>query len=197
VSGASPPLRSPAPPRSASAQPADVPSPAVRQYPGWPLGAARIIIGVLWFQQLLWKLPPDFGCGPAGDQGLCDWIGREIQSPAIPAYAGFLRDLVLPNLGLFGWLVFFTEAAIAGSLLFGVLTRFGGLLGFAQATNLLIGLAAVPHEWYWTYAMLALFCLLFALTGAGRWLGLDGALLPRLRAATAGRGVLGRLLRLA
>jgi hypothetical protein len=29
--------------------------------PGWPLGIARIVIGLLWFQQLLWKLPPDFG----------------------------------------------------------------------------------------------------------------------------------------
>ena len=40
----------------------------------------------------------------------------------------------------------------------------------------------VPGEWYWTYVMLALFCLLFALTSAGRWLGLDGWLLPRWQA---------------
>src|SRR6266542_6062034 len=151
--------------------------------PGWPLGIARIVIGFLWFQQLLWKLPPDFGCGPAGDQGLCDWMQREIANPLIPAYAIFVRDLVLPNLGVLGWLVWLTEAAIAVSLLFGVLTRLGGLLGFAQATNLLIGLAAVPHEWYWSYVMLALFCLLFALTSAGRWWGVDAWLLPRLRAA--------------
>ena len=176
MSGAPPPLRSPAPPRSAPAQPADVPSP-----PGWPLGAARIIIGVLWFQQLLWKLPPDFGCGPAGDQGLCDWMRREIESPLIPLYADFVRAIVLPNLGILGWFVWLAEAAIAVSLLLGLFTRLGGLLGFGQAMNLLIGLAAVPHEWYWTYLMLALFCLLFALTGAGRWLGLDGALRSRLR----------------
>src|SRR6266542_2884315 len=125
--------------------------------PGWPLGIARIVIGFLWFQQLLWKLPPDFGCGPAGDQGLCDWMQREIANPLIPAYAVFVRDLVLPNLGVLGWLVWLTEAAIAVSLLLGVLTRLGG--------------------------MLALFCLLFALTGAGRWWGVDVWLLPRLRAA--------------
>jgi len=149
--------------------------------PGWPLGVARIIIGVLWFQQLLWKLPPDFGCVPSGDQGLCDWIGREIANPLIPLYADFLKAIVLPNLSILGWFIWLTEAAIAVSLLLGLLTRLGGLLGFAQGINLLIGLAAVPHEWYWSYLMLALFCLLFALTGAGRWLGVDRYLLGRVR----------------
>jgi uncharacterized membrane protein YphA (DoxX/SURF4 family) len=156
---------------------------------------ARLVIGVLWFQQLLWKLPPDFGCGPARDQGLCDWMQREIDHPALPLYASFVRDLVLPNVGVFGWLVFLLEAAIAVSLLLGLLTRLGGLLGFLQATNLLVGLAAVPGEWYWSYLLLALFCLLFALTGAGRWLGLDGSLLPRARAATDERTLAGRLVR--
>ena len=161
--------------------------------PGWPLGLVRIAIGLLWFQQLLWKLPPDFGCGPSGNQGLCDWMQREIDHPLLPAYATFVRDLVLPNLGVLGWMVFLMEAAIAVSLLLGVLVRLGGLLGFGQATNLLIGLAAVPGEWYWTYVMLALFGLLFALTGAGRWLGLDRYLLPRLRASTKPGSLPGKL----
>ena len=154
--------------------------------PGWPLGMARIVIGFLWFQQLLWKLPPDFGCGPAGDQGLCDWMKREIENPAVPLYGQFVENVVLPNIGVFGWLVWFAEAAIAVSLLLGLLTRLGGLLGFFQATNLLVGLAAVPHEWYWSYVMLALFCLLFALTGAGRFFGLDGYLRSRLVRSQAG-----------
>lgn len=165
--------------------------PAARMAPpGWPLGAARIIIGVLWFQQLLWKLPPDFGCTPAGDQGLCDWLNREIQNPAIPVYADLVRNVVQPNLGILGWLVWLAEAGIAVSLLLGLLTRLGGLIGFAQAMNLLIGLAAVPGEWYWSYVMLAMFCLLFALTGAGRWLGIDGYLLSHRRIS----GPLARLL---
>lgn len=158
---------------------------AVIHPPGWPLGGLRIIIGFLWFQQLLWKLPPTFGCLPDRPAGLCDWIGREIAQPAIPPYADFLRAIVLPNLGVLGWLIWLTEAAIAASLLLGLLTRLGGTLGFLQGLNLLIGLAGVEHEWYWTYAMLALLNLLFALTAAGRWWGLDGYLLPRVRAATA------------
>jgi thiosulfate dehydrogenase [quinone] large subunit len=164
--------------------------------PLWPVASVRIIIGFLWFQQLLWKLPPDFGCGPTGDQGLCDWMRREIESPAIPLYGEFVKNVILPNISVLGWLIWLTEAAIAVSLLLGLLTRIGGLLGFAQAVNLTIGLAAVPHEWYWTYVMLALLCLLFALTGAGRWLGLDAILLPRWRSATAGRpGLIASLVR--
>ncbi len=68
------------------------------------LGVGRIVIGLLWFSQLLWKLPPTFGC-PAdfhfttktvGSSGLCDWIGREA------AYAGTWKffQLDLHLLGL-------------------------------------------------------------------------------------------------
>jgi hypothetical protein len=153
--------------------------------PGWPLGVLRIIIGFLWFQQLLWKLPPTFGCLPDRPTGLCDWIGREIAQPIIPLYADFLRTIVLPNLAVFGWFIWLGEAAVAASLLLGLLTRLGGTLGSLMALNLLIGLAGVEHEWYWTYLMLALLNLLFALTAAGRWFGLDGYLLPRVRAAAA------------
>jgi uncharacterized membrane protein YphA (DoxX/SURF4 family) len=57
------------------------------------LAIARIVIGLLWFSQLLWKLPPTFGCpsdfafSTRGNftSGLCDWIGREA------AYAGNLH----------------------------------------------------------------------------------------------------------
>jgi thiosulfate dehydrogenase [quinone] large subunit len=158
---------------------------AVGQAPGWPLGALRIIIGVLWLQQILWKLPPTFGCQPDRPAGLCDWIGREIAQPLVPLYAEFLKAIVLPNLAIFGWFIVLGETFVGLSLLLGLLTRLGGVLGFLMGVNLLIGLAGVEHEWYWTYVMLALLNLLFALTGAGRWWGLDGLLLPRLRAAAA------------
>lgn len=159
--------------------------------PRWPLAVARVMIGFLWFQSLLWKLPPDFGCGPrgaasigqAGASGLCDWIGREIAMPLVPAYAAFLQGLVVPNFAFFGWMTWLLEAFIAVSLLLGVLTRLGGLAGVAQAANLLIGLAGAEHEWYWTYLMLLILCGLFAATAAGRVWGVD-----RLLVRKAARG---------
>jgi thiosulfate dehydrogenase [quinone] large subunit len=162
--------------------------------PGWPLGVARIITGWLWASQLGWKMPPLFGCGPdlrvGLDGGLCDWVGREIAYPLIPAYASFLNAVVVPNFALFGWLVFFAEAFVAVSLLFGIFTRLGGLIGALQALQLTIGLWAVPHEWYWTYVMLTVLCALAMLTGSGRFLGLDRWLLPHLERLAARGGIL-------
>jgi thiosulfate dehydrogenase (quinone) large subunit len=163
--------------------------------PGLALGLARIMIGWLWWSQLSWKMPPDFGCGPRGlasigqanASGLCDWIGQELAYPLLPAYRDFLASLVVPNLAWMGYLIWATEAFIAVSLLLGLFTRLGGLVGLAMSLNLYIGLAAVPHEWDWSYKMLGLLCAIFMFTAAGRWIGLDALLQPRLeRAARAG-----------
>ena len=157
------------------------------------LGLVRIAIGYLWFTQARWKMPPDFGCGPERTGGLCDWVGREVESPRFVWYRRFLVGFVQPNLDTLGWFVYLGELVTAILLIAGLLTRLGGILGFVQGLNLLIGLWAVPHEWFWTYAMLALINLTLALTAAGRWLGAD-ALLHRRAAAAGVRGSrLGRL----
>lgn len=154
------------------------------------LGLVRIAIGYLWFTQTQWKEPPDFGCGADRKSGLCDWVGKEIESPKFTWYRAFLVDIVQPNLDQIGWLIYLGELVTAILLLLGLLTRLGGLLGFVQGLNLLIGLWAVPHEWYWTYVMLALINLTLALTAAGRYLGLDALLHPRAaRAAARGNGL--------
>lgn len=169
--------------------------PDITRLTGPLLGIVPILIGYLWWTQLLWKLPPSFGCNASATQktGLCDWVDREIQNPQFGFYALFLRNVVEPNLGVFGWLIFFGELTTAILLIFGVLTRLGGLLGFVQGVNLWIGLSAVPHEWYWTYIMLALINLTLALTAAGRWVGCDAFLHPRAAAAGARGSRLGRL----
>lgn len=156
------------------------------------LGLVRIAIGYLWFTQTQWKQPPSFGCGADGQSGLCDWIGKEIANPRFGWYASFLSNIVQPNLGVFGWFIYLGELVTALLLILGLLTRLGGLLGFVQGLNLLIGLWAVPNEWYWTYVMLALINLTLALTAAGRWIGLDALLHPRAAAAARGNP-LGRL----
>lgn len=75
-----------------------------RRFLGVGLGIGRIVVGLMWFSQLWWKLPPTFGCPPAfkfstraqSTSGLCDWIGREA------AYAGSLHvfNLDLHLIGL-------------------------------------------------------------------------------------------------
>ena len=86
------------------------------------LTGIRLALGIFWLSQLAWKQPPTFGCP---DQGLCLWIDRAIQSPALPAYATFLRTVVAPHVVIFGWFVDVVEAFTGVSLLLGFFTRLG------------------------------------------------------------------------
>ncbi len=155
---------------------------------------ARLIIGYLWITQLGWKMPPDFGCPAdfavstslsARTSGLCDWTGLMAVYSKVPAQAAFLKNIVIPNISWLGWGVWLLEVVIAGSLVFGLLSRFGALLGFLQAVNLYIGLTAIPFEWYWTYGMLITLHLIFFCVPPGRFYGLDAWLRPRLQAAAS------------
>lgn len=163
------------------------------------LGVVRILIGTLWFTQLLWKLPPSFGCPPgsfvpaANTSGLCDWIGREIAQPRYGIYKDFLVNIVSPNLSWMGWIIWATEAFIAISLIFGLFTRLGGFTALAMGINLFIGLTAIPIEWDWTYLMLPAFGAVFLGVG-GRFVGLDDILHRWLSSLAAGGNRLFRLL---
>jgi len=173
---------------------------------GWErfgLAACRIVIGILWVTQLAWKLPPSFGCETGfavstdiahRTAGLCDWTGLMGVYSLVPLHAALVRTVVSPNLGWMGWGIFILELAVAVSLVLGLLTRLGALLGLLQAVNLFIGLSGVPGEWYWSYGMLAVLQLVFFFTAAGRTLGLDAALIPSFRRGADHRGGLGSLL---
>ena len=155
------------------------------------LVVSRVTIGYLWFTQLLWKLPPTFGCPPnfavttdihARTSGLCDWVGIMTLYSKWPLQASLVKSLVVPNLAWMGWIIWLMEAFVAVTLILGLFTRLGGLAGLIQAINLYIGVTAAPGEWYWTYGMLAILSLLFLAVPAGRILGLDVWLRPRLQA---------------
>ena len=149
----------------------------------------RVIVGYLWYTQLLWKLPPTFGCPAnfavstsfhARTSGLCDWVGLMTIYSKIPLQASLVKQFVAPNLAWMGWIIWLMEAFVAVTLVFGLFTRLGGLAALLQALNLYFGVSNVPGEWYWSYAMLALLGLIFLAIPAGRILGLDALLRPRL-----------------
>ena len=144
----------------------------------------RIFVGYLWFQQLFWKLPPTFA-------GLYGYIVRESQHAIIPGYGALLQHTFLAGCTsssspvgctLFVPLaacVWTAELLVALSLMFGLFTRFGALLSTILALQLYIGLAYT--EWIWTYGMLVLLGLGLVAIPAGRRLGIDQWLEPRLR----------------
>jgi hypothetical protein len=165
--------------------------------------ASRLIYGYLWYTQLLWKLPPQFGC-PADfavstglrerTSGLCDWVGLMVIYSKLPIQADLVNRFVVPNMAIVGWLVWLMEAFVAVSLIFGLFTRLGGLAALVQGLNLLIGIGFAPIEWEWTYGMLSILGLVFLAIPTGRIWGLDALLRPPLQAATDRGNRLARLL---
>ena len=151
---------------------------------------ARLIYGYLWYTQLLWKMPPQFGC-PANfavttdihhrTTGLCDWVGVMTLYSKWPIQASLVKQFVVPNMAWFGWIVWLMEALVAVTLIFGLFTRLGGLAALIQGINLYIGVTAAPFEWYWTYGMLYTLGLIFLAVPTGRTLGIDAWLRPRIQ----------------
>jgi len=161
--------------------------------PLWPLALARIVYGVLWWQQSKWKVPSDdFGRKSGG--GLWYWVQQEIQYPTVGAYKDFLVNVMVPHWTFFGYMTLATETFIGVTLILGVFTRLGALVALGMAANITIGILSVPHEWGWTYTMMIVLAALFLLTGAGRSVGVDALLGPRLDGAAAGGSRIARLL---
>ena len=162
--------------------------------PLWPLALARIVYGLLWWQQSKWKVPSDdFGRISGG--GLWYWVHEEIQHPTVGAYKEFLVNVVIPNWTFFGWMTLITETFIAVTLILGLFTRLGALVAIGMAANVMIGILSVPNEWVWTYVMLVMLPAVFVLTGAGRSFGVDAFLAPPLERAAARGSRLARLTR--
>ncbi len=154
--------------------------------------AARLIIGYLWLTQLQWKMPPLFGCPSdfavstslqARTTGLCDWMGLMAAYSKLPAHGGLIENVIVPNISWMGWGIWLMEAFLAVSLILGLFSRLGGLIGFVQAVNLYIGLTAIPFEWYWTYGMLYTLHIIFFAVPPGRFWGIDTWLRPRFQGA--------------
>ena len=145
------------------------------------LALVRIFVGYLWFQQLFWKLPPDFA-------GLHRYVVREGLYTFVPGYSWIIQHIFLPNFLFLGAGTWVAEFLVGISLMLGVFSRFGALLATLLAIQLYVGLAVAPGEWYWTYGMLVLLGVALAAIPAGRRLGIDQWLAPRLRAAASDNG---------
>jgi uncharacterized membrane protein YphA (DoxX/SURF4 family) len=145
---------------------------------GTGLAVIRIFTGYLWYTQLSWKTP----WTAAGMKSLHGYIVKESQYAGFVPYRSFISGVILPHFTFVAYLTYFIEAALAVSLIVGLFTRLGGLLGALWATQLYLGLATAPGEWYWTYGMLVLINAVAWVAATGRWWGIDQGLRPFLQA---------------
>ena len=153
----------------------------------------RLLIGCMWWQQTLWKLPPfytDHPEQPFGETGLAYWMTVMGRSAAIPLQSDFVNNVVLPHFYLFAPIVYAAEVLTAVSLILGIFVRFWGLIGALQILNLWLGLYNAEGEWPWTYFFLLVIQLIFALHHYGRSLGLDALIVARWKGSRSLIGIL-------
>lgn len=153
----------------------------------------RVLIGCMWFEAMLWKLPlPVSG-------GLQFWTEQEATRAAFELHREFVKNILLPYLYLFGPLVFFSELTFAVSLILGFAVRIVSAFAMLFVLQLWLGiyLPGDPAEWPWSFVFLAMLMFLFSLHAAGRSLGLDAWLRRHVPAVRDGRGLVGRVLNVA
>jgi len=140
--------------------------PGQRTARGLGICGLRVLMGTMWWQQTLWKIPPNF-------DGLKFWMQQEADHAAIALQGTLVRDIVLPHLTVFGPLVYLVELIIGVTLLLGLFSRAGALLGLLMGLNLWLGLYSADNEWPWTYMFLVMIQAWFVIDPPGRVLGAD------------------------
>jgi hypothetical protein len=116
------------------------------------LAGLRILVGLMWLYNVVWKVPPDFGEGD--NSGLFFWTRLAVEHPVFAPYSWGVEHVVLPNFTPFGWGVLLAETSLAVMLLTGTAVRAAALLGIAQSISIGLSVAEAPHEWQWAYAMM-------------------------------------------
>ncbi len=151
----------------------------------------RLAAAYLWYENLSWKNPPDFGKSDGG--GLYGYTHAAVTNPVLGVWSSVIENVVLPNFVIFGWFTFIAETCLAIFLFLGLATRFWALVGVAQSFAIYFTVGGLPAEWKWSYFLMAATHLALLGLAAGRVLGLDQLLRPRV----TGSSLLARVYRLA
>jgi uncharacterized membrane protein YphA (DoxX/SURF4 family) len=136
---------------------------------------ARTMMGAMWFQGALWKLP--FPQSP----GFFHWTGMIAENAAFGWHRALASEVMLPLLPLFQAVAFFGEMAFAISLMLGLAVRLSSLLAIGFVVQLWLGLYLVSFEWPWLFWFMIFTLGWFIVHRAGRSLGLDALLLRENR----------------
>ena len=92
----------------------------------------RVMIGCMWLQGSLWKLPlPVSG-------GLKFWTEEEGRYAAFEAHKWFATHVMVPGLPVLNSLVYLTELSLAVSFMLGLFVRPMAIVGILSAGNMLV-----------------------------------------------------------
>jgi hypothetical protein len=149
----------------------------------------RVMIGAMWFQGSLWKLPLPVSGGFEG------WTKSLAESAAFGFHRWIATNIFLPLLPVINPLVFLTELSLAIAFILGFLIRPMGVVGMLFVAHLWLGLYLNTAEWPWLYIFLIFVQGYFVLNNAGKSLGLDALLARAPTGRLAGEGVVARAYR--
>jgi uncharacterized membrane protein YphA (DoxX/SURF4 family) len=147
----------------------------------------RVLVGGMWFQGMLWKLPlPVSG-------GLRYWVEQMGNRAAFAPHRELVKEVYLPYLHILDPIIFLAELTFAVSLILGLGVRLVSALAIIFVLHLWLGIyrPGSPAEWPWSYIFLAIVLFFFALNAAGRDLGLDAWLRRHVAAVRDRTGVVG------
>jgi hypothetical protein len=149
----------------------------------------RVMIGAMWFQGSLWKLPlPVSG-------GFRFWTQQLADNAAFEVHRWIAKNVFIPLLPVIDPLVYLTELSLAVSFILGFLVRPLGVIGMLLVTHLWLGLYHNADEWPWLYVFLIFVQGFFVLNNAGKSLGLDALIARAPFGPFAGDGIVARLYR--
>ncbi|CRH11968.1 putative integral membrane protein [Mycobacterium tuberculosis] len=98
------------------------------------LTGLRLLAGLIWLYNVVWKVPPDFG--ERGRRDLYHFTHLAVEHPVFTPFSWVIEHAVLPYFTAFGWGVLFAESALAVLLLTGTAVR---LAARTAAQRLLAG----------------------------------------------------------
>ncbi len=149
----------------------------------------RVMIGAMWFQGSIWKLPLPVSGGfraaltPIGEYAAFDfhkWIAKNV---------------FIPWLHVLDPIVYLTELSLAIAFILGFLVRPLGVIGMLFVTQLWLGLYLQAEEWPWLYVFLIFVQWFFVVNNAGKSLGLDALIARKPFGPFSGGGVLAKVYR--
>jgi hypothetical protein len=149
----------------------------------------RLMIGSMWYQGSLWKLPLPVSGGFAG------WTASLGENAAFEFHRWIAKNVFVPLLPILDPLVYLTELSLAVAFMLGFLVRGMGVIGMLFVAHLWLGLYRLQGEWPWQYVFLIFVQGFFVVDAAGRSLGLDALLARAQVGATEASGRLARLYR--
>jgi hypothetical protein len=154
--------------------------PAQRTFEHVAIWFMRFMLGCMWFQGSLWKLPlPVSG-------GLRYWTEEEGNYAAFAIHKWIATNIMVPALPLLDPLVYLTELSLGVAFMLGVAVRPMAVVGILFTLQLWLGLYQHPHEWPWQYFFLIFTMGFFFVTRAGMSLGMDGLLARKVPSSNDG-----------